>query len=210
MKPKIRRVGYGAVGPATAALLFQSGKGPVALNFRRPIHPIENTMHSKIALALTLLAFAFPAHADGTAAALYKTGTLTVDVSGADVSMQLRLPMTRGDTSGVKTPPLTTAEVVARLKEANKLFVFPDKAKCQVENANAFSVDTQGRPTTAEGNIQAMYRFHCDGAPSARIDKLGFRMSEQVPGLEKIKLQVTTEKGEVAQELSPANGDVTL
>ena len=167
-------------------------------------------MHSKTAVALILLACALPAHADGTAAALYKTGTLTVDVSGADVSMQLRLPMSRGDTASGSKQPLTSAEVVARLKEANKLFVFPDKAKCQVENANAFAVDTQGKPTTAEGNIQAMYRFHCDGATSARIDKLGIRLSEQLPGLEKLKLQVTTEKGEIAQELSPANGDVTL
>lgn len=167
-------------------------------------------MHSKTALALMLLACTLPAHADGTAAALYKTGTLSVDVSGADVSMQLRLPMTRGDTSGAAKQPLSTAEVVARLKEATKLFVFPDKAKCQVENANAFAVDTQGKPTTAEGNIQAMYRFHCDGAASARIDKLGIRMADQLPGLEKLKLQVATEKGETAQELSPANGDVTL
>jgi hypothetical protein len=81
--------------------------------------------------------------------------------------MQLRLPMTRGDTSKGSEQPLTSAEVVARLKEATKLFVFPDKAKCQVENANAFAVDTTGRPTTAEGNIQAMYRFRCDGATSS-------------------------------------------
>ena len=167
-------------------------------------------MYSKTCIALTLLACTLPAHADGTAAALYKTGTLTVDVSGPDVSMQLRLPMTRGDTSSGSKQPLTSAEVVARLKEATKLFVFPDKAKCQVENANAFAVDSQGKPTTAEGNIQAMYRFHCDGATSARIDKLGIRLSDQLPGLEKLKLQVATEKGEIAQELSPANGDVTL
>ena len=167
-------------------------------------------MYSKTTIALTLLACALPAHADGTAAALYKTGTLTVDVSGPDVSMQLRLPMTRGDTSGGSTQPLTPAEVVVRLKEATKLFVFPDKARCQVENANAFAVDTQGKPTTADGNIQAMYRFRCDGATSARIDKLGIRLSDQLPGLEKLKLQIATEKGEIAQELSPANGDVTL
>jgi len=167
-------------------------------------------MYPKIAIALSLLACTLPAHADGTAAALYKTGTLTVDVSGPDIGMQLRLPMTRGDTSGATKQPLTSAEVVARLKEASKLFVFPDKAKCQVENANAFAVDTQGKPTTAEGNIQAMYRFRCDGATSVRIDKLGIRLAEQLPGLEKLKLQVTTEKGEIAQELSPANGDVTL
>jgi hypothetical protein len=162
-------------------------------------------MHSKTSIALTLLACTLPAHADGTAAAQYKTGILTVDVSGPDVSMQLRLPMTRGPQL-----ILTPAEVVARLKEATKLFVFPDKAKCQVENANAFTVDTQGRPTTAEGNIQAMYRFRCEGATSARIDKLGIRLSAQLPDLEKLKLQVATDKGEIAQELSPANGDVTL
>lgn len=167
-------------------------------------------MDSRAVLVLTLLACTLPAHADGTAAALYKTGTLTVDVSGPDVSMQLRLPMTRGDTSGLSQAPLTAGEVVARLKEATKLFVFPDQARCQVENANAFAVDTQGRPTTAEGNIQAMYRFRCDGASAARIDKLGIRLSDRLPGLEKIKLQVATEKGETAQELAPANADVAL
>jgi len=167
-------------------------------------------MYWKPFIALTLFACTLPAHAAGTAAALYKTGTLTVDVSGPDVSMQLRLPMTRGDTSKGSSQPLSSAEVVARLKEATKLFVFPDKAKCQVENANAFAVDTTGRPTTAEGNIQAMYRFRCDGATSARIDKLGIRLSDQLPGLEKLKLQVATDKGEIAQELSPPNGDVML
>lgn len=170
---------------------------------------IGNTMHSKTFLALTLLACTLPAHADGTAAAQYRSGTLNIDVSGADVSMQLRLPMTRGDTSGNKQT-LTTAETVARLKEAAKLFVFPDTARCQVENANAFAVDTQGRPTAAEGNIQAMYRFHCDGATSARIDKLGIRLADQLPGLDKLKLQVATEKGESTQDLSPATGDVPL
>jgi hypothetical protein len=167
-------------------------------------------MYSKTSIALTLLACSLPAYADGTAAALYKTGTLTVDVSGPDISMQLRLPMTRGDTSGASKQPLTSAEVVARLKEATKLFVFPDQAKCQVENSNAFAVDSQSKPTTAEGNIQAMYRFRCDGAASARIDKLGIRLSDQLPGLEKIKLQLATDKGEIFQELSPANGDVTF
>jgi hypothetical protein len=172
---------------------------------------LENTMHSKTSIALTLLACTLPAHGDGTAPAQYKTGTLTVDVSGPDVSMQLRLAMTRATTSSEsKQTLLTPAEVVARLKEAAKLFVFPDKAKCQVESANAFAVDSTGKPTTADGNIQAMYRFRCDGATSARIDKLGIRLSDQLPGLEKLKLQVATDKGEIAQELSPANGDVTL
>ena len=75
-------------------------------------------MYWKPFIALTLFACTLPAHADGTAAALYKTGTLTVDVSGPDVSMQLRLPMTRGDTSKGSSQPLSSAEVVARLKEA--------------------------------------------------------------------------------------------
>ncbi len=167
-------------------------------------------MYLKAVCALTLLACTLPAHADGTAAALYKTGTLTADVSGPDVSMQLRLPMTRGAglVDGKQAP--TTAEVVAILKDAAKLFVFPDTAKCQVESANAFAVDTQGKPTTAEGNIQAMFRFQCEGAKSARIDKLGIRFSEQLPGLDKLKLQVNTEKGEITQELAPPKGDVAL
>ena len=43
-------------------------------------------MYAKTAIALTLLACTLPSQADGTAAALYKTATLTVDVSGPDVS----------------------------------------------------------------------------------------------------------------------------
>ena len=172
-------------------------------------------MHPKSAFTLPLVAaalvWALPALADGTAAAQYRSGTLTVDVSGPDISMQLRLPMTRADTSsGGAKQTLEPAEVVARLKQADKLFVFPDKAKCQVENANAFVVDTQGRPTTGDGNIQAMYRFRCDGATTARIDKLGIRLSDQLPGLDKLKLQVATDKGDISKELAPASGDLTL
>lgn len=166
--------------------------------------------HLASSLLAAALVAALPAHADGTAAAQYKTGTLTVDVSGPDVSMQLRLPMTRADTSSGAKQSLEPAEVVARLKQADKLFVFPEKAKCQVENANAFVVDTQGRPTTGDGNIQAMYRFRCDGATSARIDKLGIRLADELPGLEKLKLQMATDKGDIAQELAPAKGDLTL
>lgn len=167
-------------------------------------------MYLKTLCVLTLLACTLPAHADGTAPPLYKTGTLTADISGPDVSMQLRLPMTRGPgmlNDGKLAP--TTAEVVAILKDAAKLFVFPDKASCKVESANAFAVDPQGKPTTAEGNIQAMYRFHCDGVKGS-IDKLGIRFAEQLRGLEKLKLQASTEKGEITQELSPPSGDVPL
>jgi hypothetical protein len=171
-------------------------------------------MVPKSAFALRLLAAALcsalPALADGTAAAQYKSGTLTVDVSGPDVSMQLRLPMTRADTTSASKQTLEPADVVARLKEADKLFVFPAKAKCQVENANAFVVDTQGRPTKGDGNIQAMYRFRCDGATSGRIDTLGIRLADQLPGLDMLKLQVATDKGEISKELSPASGDLTL
>ncbi|MCW5599472.1 MAG: DUF2796 domain-containing protein [Nitrosomonas sp.] len=165
-------------------------------------------MLSRIPVALTLLACTLPVHADGTAAAQYLSGKLTVDVSGPDISMQLRLPMSRGYTGEESAAPLSMTEVLARLKDAPKLFVFPDAAKCQVENANAFAVDTQGRPTTAEGNIQAMYRFHCEG--TTPIDKLGIRLSDQLPALEKLKLQINTEKGEIAQDLSPAKADLAL
>jgi hypothetical protein len=164
-----------------------------------------------VALAvLAMLAHALPAGADGTAAAQYLSGTLAVDVSGPEVSMQLRLPMTRADASTAARQNLTPEEVVARLKAADKLFAFPDKAKCQVENANAFVVDAQGRPTKADGNIQAMYRFRCDGANSARVDMLKVKLFDTLPGLDKLKLKLATDKGESSLDLTPATGDVTL
>ena len=141
------------------------------------------------------------AHADGNAAAQYKTGTLTVDISGPDASAcNFAWPVTRGPQL-----TLTPAEVVARLKEATKLFVFPDKAKCQVENANAFTVDTQGRPTTAEGNIQAMYRFRCEGATTCLpcIDRsyAASGLSDQLPGPGEAQTPGSaTDKGEIAKE----------
>jgi len=170
-------------------------------------------IHSRLSIALALLAilaYALPADADGTAAAQYRTGTLAVDVSGPEISMQLRLPMTRADATSASKQSLTSAEVVATLKAADKLFAFPPKSACQVENANAFAVDAQGKPTTAEGNIQAMYRFRCEGTASARMDKLGVRLFDNLPGLEKLKLQVSTDKGETTLELTPASADVTL
>src|SRR5262249_526713 len=81
-----------------------------------PIPGIENRMHMRTLIPLMLLACAIPAHADGNAVAVYETGTLTIEVAGPDVSMQLRLRMTRGDTSGGTKEILTTAEVVERLK----------------------------------------------------------------------------------------------
>ena len=54
--------------------------------------------HSITVVLFAALAQVPTANADGTAAAQYKSGILAVDVSGPDVSMQLRLPMTRAKT----------------------------------------------------------------------------------------------------------------
>jgi len=63
-------------------------------------------------------------------------------------------------------------EVIARLKAADKLFGFPEAAKCQVESANAFAVDSQGKITKNDGNMQAMYRFSCDAAGAKSLDRI--------------------------------------
>jgi len=172
-----------------------------------------NVIHQRLILAAALaasLGFSLPAAADGSATAQYLTGRLTVDMSGPDVSMQLRLPMTRSDATTKEKQDFTQEEVLSRVKSADKLFVFPEKAKCVVESANAFAVDTQGKPTKGEGNIQAMYRFSCPGAAVARIDMLKIRLSEGLPGLDKVKVQITTDKGETTLDLAPANADVAL
>jgi hypothetical protein len=165
---------------------------------------------SAVAALFATLSFSHFAGADGSATAQYLSGRLTLDVSGADVSLQLRLPMTRSDATTKEKQDFTQEEVLARVKAADKLFIFPDKAKCVVESANAFAVDTQGKPTKGEGNIQAMYRFSCPGASAGRIDSVKIRLTEGLPGLDKIKLQVSTDKGEQTLELAPANADVAL
>ena len=78
-------------------------------------------------ILVATLVQALPVSADGTAAALYKSGTLAVEVAGPDVSMQLRLPMTRADASTAGTQSLTVEEVVARLKAttARASSIFP-------------------------------------------------------------------------------------
>ena len=163
-----------------------------------------------VSALVSSFAIALPAFADGSATAQYLTGKLTVEVSGSSVSMQLRLPMTRSDTTTKHKQDCTQEEGIARLKAADKLFVFPEKAKCVVENANAFAVDGQGRPTKGDGNIQAMYRFDCPGAAGARIDALKIRLTEGLPGLEKVRAQIATDKGESTQDLEPANVDLKL
>ena len=59
--------------------------------------------------------------------------------------------------------------------------------------------------------IQAMYRFHCEGATSTRMGgTLGVKLFDNLPGLEKLKLQLATDKGESAAELTPAANDIAL
>lgn len=165
-------------------------------------------MRPLLAAALvSSLACALPAAADGTAAPQYFNGRLSVDINGSDVAMQLRLPMTRSTVDTAHKQNFTQDEVIARLKEAEKMFGFPAGAKCQVESANAFAVDQQGRITKADGNLQAMYRFKCEGA---KIDAFQIKLFEGLPGLETVKLQLTSEKGEKTLELVPGKGDITL
>ena len=162
------------------------------------------------ALSLLFVLAALPAFADGTAAAEYRSGTLRIEAAAAEVSMQLRLPMTRAADPAANAQRLTPAEVVARLKSADKVFAFPAESRCQVESANAFAVDAQGRPTTADGNIQAMYRFKCEGGSAGKLGNLGVKMFEQIPGLDKLQSVVSTEKGERTVELTPAKADLPL
>ncbi|MBI1396058.1 MAG: DUF2796 domain-containing protein [Betaproteobacteria bacterium] len=167
------------------------------------IHPsIRNAL-----AVLATLACSLPASADGTAAAQYLKGSLSIDVSGGDVSMQLRLPMTRATAETADKQNIPPTEVVDRLKAADKMFAFPEAAKCSSDYVAAFTVNAQGRPTKGDGNIQAMYRFHCDGPASG---KLAVRIFETLPGFEELKVQVSTEKGHHGADLTPASGDVSL
>ena len=162
------------------------------------------------ATLVATLAFSLPAAADGTATAQYLSGRLTVEVSGrGNVSMQLRLPMTRATVETKDKQDFTQEEVLARLKAADKLFVFPAGAKCQVESANAFAVDTQGKITKGDGNVQAMYRFACSGGAAA-VNRIKFAVFEGLPGLEALKVQISTDKGEKSLDMTAANSDVTL
>lgn len=161
-----------------------------------------------IAAALVpALAHSLPAAADGSATAQFLSGRLTIEVSGTAIAMQLRLPMTRATVETKAKQDFTQDEVIARLKATDKLFGFPEKARCQVESANAFAVDSQGKITKNDGNIQAMYRFNCEGG---KVDAIKVKLTEGLPGLDTVRVQVSSEKGEKSLELAPANADVAL
>lgn len=167
--------------------------------------------HLPVAATLvSTLAFSLPAAADGTATAQFLSGRLTVEVSGTSVSMQLRLPMTRATVETKARQDFTQEEVIARLKAADKLFAFPESAKCQVENANAFAVDSQGKITKNDGNMQAMYRFACDGAGAKSLDRIKVKLFEGLPGLEALKVQVSSDKGDKQLDMTAANSDLAL
>lgn len=162
------------------------------------------------ATLVSSLVFSLPAAADGSATAQYLSGRLTVEVSGdGAVSAQLRLPMTRATTETKHKQDFAPEEVIARLKAAEKLFAFPAGAGCQVESANAFAVDTQGKITKGEGNIQAMYRFACSGG-AASIDRIRFTVFDGLPGLEALRVQLSSGKGEKNIDMTTANNDVAL
>lgn len=168
-------------------------------------------MYPRLPIAIAVaaaLSTALPAHADGTAAAQYLSGTLSGDVSGTDIGMQLRLPMTRADSSTADKQNVAPADLVAMLKEADKVFTFPEGAACVADYTNAFVVDGQGRPTKGDGNIQAMYRFNCPGAAKSPVTGFSVKLFENLPGLDKLKVRVSTGTGDVSAELTGAPGDV--
>jgi len=55
-----------------------------------------------------------------------------------------------------------------------------------------------------------MYRFRCDGAASARMDTFKVKLFDSLPGLDKLKVKLATDKGESSLDLTPAAGDVAL
>lgn len=162
------------------------------------------------ATLVSTLAFTLPAAADGTATAQYLSGRLTVEISEGAVSAQLRLPMTRATVETKAKQDFTQEEVIARLKAADKLFGFPDAARCQVENANAFAVDSQGKITKNDGNMQAMYRFACDAAGLKKATSIRIKLFEGLPGLEALKVQLSSDKGDKQLDVTAANADVAL
>ncbi|MFO1319804.1 MAG: DUF2796 domain-containing protein [Burkholderiales bacterium] len=162
------------------------------------------------AALVSTLALSLPAAADGTATAQYLSGRLTVEVSGPSIAIQLRLPMTRATVETKAKQDFTQDEVIARLKAADKLFGFPEAAKCQVESANAFAVDSQGKITKNDGNMQAMYRFSCDAAGAKSLDRIKIKLFEGLPGLDSLKLQISSDKGDRNVEVTAANSDVAL
>ena len=163
----------------------------------------KNILASFCALAAILPSLAF---ADGSALPEYVNGKLLVEADGSAVTARLRLPMAVANPDKPGLPP---DEVLKRLKEGEKLFVFPDKNACKLASGAAFAVDREGKPVKRAGdfgNIQAAYRYECGGKP----DSMSVKVFENLPDIKNLTLQLTTDKGEQTAELKPGAPDLKL
>ena len=155
----------------------------------------------KVALILPSLAIA-----DGSALPEYVNGKLLVDVEANAVTARLRLPMAVANPDKPGLPP---NEVLKRLNEGEKLFVFPGKGDCKLANGSAFAVDREGKPVKRAGdfgNIQATYRYECVAKP----DTISVKVFEQLPDIKNLSLQLTSDKGDQTAELKPGAPDLKL
>lgn len=144
--------------------------------------------------------------ADGSALPEYVNGKLLIDVEGNAVTARLRLPMAVANPDKPGLPP---DEVLKRLKEGEKLFTFPEKGGCKFANGSAFAVDREGKPVKRAGdfgNIQASYRYECGAKP----DSVSVKVFEHLPDIKNLSLQLISDKGERAAEITPAAPDLAL
>ena len=163
----------------------------------------KNILASFCAIVAILPSLAF---ADGSALPEYVNGKLLIDVDGNAVNARLRLPMAIANPDKPGLPP---EEVLKRLKEGEKLFVFPDKLGCKLVDGSAFAVDREGKPVKRAGdfgNIQAAYRYECSGKPNS----VTVKVFEQLPDIKTLSLQLTTDKGERSAEVVPNAPDLAL
>lgn len=162
-------------------------------------------------MLVVLLTFITPLSAEdsGHGAHEHGVGHLSVAVEGPLVMMELEGPA--ASLAGFEHRPRNDAEQAAMrktidaLEDGTALFRFgPAGLRCRQHNVTVLSVlfenaDEAGHADEDHADIFAVWEFECEGAGIGEIDAGGF--FARFPGLERLRVQAVSDRGQTAREL---------
>ena len=175
---------------------------------------------SLLPAALLTLGVSTPLAADGQRqldAHRHGTGTLNIAIDGETVLMEFEAP--GADLVGFEYAPRTEAEhdavaaARAALATPLTLFVLPDAAGCvladaSVEGEDEAAHDDHDDDHAEHSDFGAAYTLTC--ADPAALDTISFAYFEAFPNAEEVEVQVISETGATAYEVTRDAPDLAL
>ncbi len=195
------------------------------------IHPLQNCKAAAL-LALSLLLVPGAAVRAGESSDrrqleshVHGAATMNVAVEGKRLYMEIASPAI--DIVGFEHQPRTTEQraaierAIATLEEGRELFALPGAAGCRLMAATAATELIEAgedahhhhhhhgeKEAEVHSDFKATYRFECDRPQ--RLTQVGTKLFSSFPSLTEIDVQILTDSGQTAVELTPASPNFSL